>query len=62
MQAYDYEDWYHCPVCQRETPHAVHSEGHERDSYYDYRQCAICGARKWEHDSAYTYEGERVPE
>lgn len=39
------EDDRHCEWCGRETRHALHDSGHERDSSGDYRECKECGKR-----------------
>lgn len=60
--ATEYKGNYHCPNCKRVTRHTVHSEGHERDSYYDYRQCDTCDAIKHDHNDYYVVyvKGKRL--
>jgi hypothetical protein len=31
-----------CGNCQVDTPHLVHSAGHERDSSHDWQKCLVC--------------------
>lgn len=42
--ARDHRDTAFCDICQRDTPHDIHDDGHERDSSYDRRECLECGA------------------
>jgi hypothetical protein len=43
----DYEDDCFCDHCQKITPHLIHSNGHERDSSYDWQECKVCHWRQW---------------
>jgi hypothetical protein len=47
MMEEDYIDNAFCKKCGKDTPHVIHSAGHERDSSWDYKECAVCGTRKY---------------
>lgn len=42
----EWNDYYvtnlNCPKCNKETPHNLIPSGHERDSYYDEKECRLC--------------------
>lgn len=45
MEEYFEEDDY-CPICEDDTLHYYYSQGHERDSTYDYDICLVCGLKR----------------
>lgn len=56
----DYIDDKWCPWCLKETKQTIHSDGHERDSSYDYYQCHECGATAYGMSGyRYTKDGQQ---
>lgn len=56
-----YEEDLLCSNCRRKTPHVFSDSNHERDTYYNFAECSMCGAVKMEHGDKHGAPFHKIP-